>query len=632
MPSQLPGRKSFLPTSPQQRPDDYQAAPLPAGHLNASQGNLLVYHAALFILPISKLPVYASRQAIMEGQPGEEAIAEKALGREAAGQAKGARTDEKHYDSSSSHPDEVNEDFEIDSSQHDQDHDPEKGDNDVAIQQTVSHGSQLPMTKARTIALVITLTGAAFLNTLSVQAAVIVLPTIGRDLNIPAARQQWIVSAYSLAFGCFLLLWGRLADVYGKRLIFIWGSAWVCVVTLVCPFIPNEIGFDILRGLQGLGAAANVPTAIGILGVTFPPGKAKNYAFATYSAGAPLGSVFGNILGGVLGQYASWQWIFWILAILAAGVTLAGHFVIPLPVMKPTQSDLKNAIDWIGGTTITIALFALMFALTEGNVVGWSKPYIGVIIAISIVLIVLFVLWQLYLEKKTIRRPLVKVTLFKNLRVSAAMFTMAMFFASFNNFLIFATYYYQDYKGRSAIETTLRFLPTGVGGVITIFITSQILARVPINYILMFGTLCVTTSCLLFAVPIPDTELYWVWGFPAMCLCVFGADTLFPSLVLFNAHNLPKEDQALGGALINAVGQIGRAIGLAIATAIQVAVQESKEKNGGAAVSGAGNRGNPAFLAGLRAAEWFSVGLALLGFATVTVAFRGAGVIGKAKK
>ena len=178
------------------------------------------------------------------------------------------------------------------------------------LQPTASRASQLPMSKARTIALVITLTGAAFLNTLSVQAAVIVLPTIGRELHIPVARQQWIVSAYSLAFGCFLLLWGRLADVYGKRLIFIWGSAWVCVVTLVCPFVPSEIGFDVFRGLQGLGAAANVPTAIGILGVTFVPGKAKNYAFAAYSAGAPMGSVFGNILGGLVAEYASWKWMY----------------------------------------------------------------------------------------------------------------------------------------------------------------------------------------------------------------------------------------------------------------------------------------------------------------------------------
>lgn len=149
---------------------------------------------------------------------------------------------------------------------------------------------------------------------------------------------------------------------------------------------------------------------------------------------------------------------------IAAAVTIAGHFVIPLPAIRPTQAQIKNAVDWVGGTTITIALFALMFALTEGNVVGWGKPYIGVIIAISVVLIAVFVVWQLYLEKKTMRPPLLKVTIFKNLRVSAAMFTMAMFFASFSNYLVFATYYFQDYHGLDAIQTTIRFLPTGVVG------------------------------------------------------------------------------------------------------------------------------------------------------------------------
>lgn len=91
------------------------------------------------------------------------------------------------------------------------------------------------------------------------------------------------------------LLWGRLADVYGKRLIFLIGSAWIAVASVIVPFMPDEISFDIFRGLQGLGAAAMVPTALGILGVTFKEGKWKNYAFACYGAGAPLGAVFGNI-------------------------------------------------------------------------------------------------------------------------------------------------------------------------------------------------------------------------------------------------------------------------------------------------------------------------------------------------
>jgi MFS family permease len=505
--------------------------------------------------------------------------------------------------------------------------DPEKA-HGTAMERMVTTGSQMPMSKARAIALVVTLTGAAFLNTMSNQAVVIILPTIGRDLDIPAARQQWIVSAYSLTFGCFLLLWGRIADVVGKKKVFIWGSTWVCLTTLVCPFVPDEIGFDVFRGLQGLGAAANVPTAIGILGVTFPPGKAKNYAFATYSSGAPLGSVIGNILGGVVGEYASWRWVLWILTILAAMITVAGHFVVPQSKQRTQPMDLKNSVDWAGGATVTVAILVLLFALTEGNVVGWATPWIPVLIVISLLLLAAFVVWQMYLEKKTTRRPLMKISMFKDHKISAAMFAMMTFFGAFSNYLIFATYFYQEFEGRSTIQTTLRFLPTGVVGIIAIFVVSQILSRVKVYYILMWGMLCCAVACLLFAVPIPVGTTYWAFGFPAMCLSVLGADTIFPSLLLFIAQSLPKEDQALGGATINCVGQVGRAIGLAICTAIQVAVQESKE-SGSSAVTGEGSVGNFAYLSGLRGALWFSFGTAMAGLLVVAATFRGTGKVGK---
>jgi len=192
----------------------------------------------------------------------------------------------------------------------------------------------------------------------------------------------------------------------------------------------------------------------------------------------------------VVGEYATWKWVFWILAILSAIATIAAWFVIPLPAVVPREAEVKNAVDWIGGVLITVGLIILLFALTDGNVVGWSKAYIPVLIVLSVLFVAAFVAWQMYLENKTTRKPLMKVSIFRNLRVSAAMITMAFFFASFNNFLIFATYFYQEYKGLDAIHTTLRFIPTGVVGVTTVFITAHLLARVDVQYITMFGTMC----------------------------------------------------------------------------------------------------------------------------------------------
>ncbi|KAL6712226.1 hypothetical protein ACN47E_000103 [Coniothyrium glycines] len=504
----------------------------------------------------------------------------------------------------------------------------EKDADVVAVDTTASE--HLPFSKARSVALVATVAAAPFLSTMAVQATVIILPTIGAELDIPTSRQQWVVSAYSLTFGCFLLLWGRLADVYGKRMIFLWGSAAFTITSIIPPFVPNEIGFDIFRGLQGLAAAAMAPTALGILAGTFSPGKAKDIAFGCFGAGAPLGGVLGNLFGGVVGEYLSWKWVFWMFGVISAMSTVASYLVIPLPPPQP-EPVMRNTVDWIGGTVITVGLVILLFALTEGNVVGWSTPWVPVLIVASLLLVVAFGVWQHYLETKTQKRPLMKMSIFKNRKFTAANVLMALFFSSFNNFLIFATYWFQDYQGLSVIQTTLRFIPNGVTGIMVATVTGLLLSRVPGDVILTFSTICIAISSLLFAIPISDDTIYWAYGFPAMVLSVCGADTIFPVLTLFVAKTLPPEDASLGGALINAVAQIGRAVGLAIATAVQTAVI-AREKNLSVEQIGSEGHGlrpwDGALKIGIRSTAWFNFAMSLASTGVVVFFIRGIGVVG----
>ncbi|OWY54650.1 drug resistance protein [Alternaria alternata] len=500
-----------------------------------------------------------------------------------------------------------------------------------AVSTTASE--RLPFSKARCVALVTTIAAAPFLSTMAVQASVIILPTIGEELDIPVSRQQWIISAYNLTFGCFLLLWGRLADVYGRRMIFLWGSAAFTLTSVITPFIPNEIGFDIFRGLQGLAAAAMAPTALGILASTFAPGKTKDVAFGCFGAGAPLGGVFGNIFGGVVGEYLDWQWVFWLFGIIAGVSTVASYFVIPIPLAlkEEQQPVMRNTVDWLGGSLITIGLVMLVFALSEGNVVGWRTPWVPVLIVVALIVIIAFGFWQHYLETKTAKRPLMKMSIFKNGKFTAANVLMALFFSSFNNYLIFATYWFQDYQGHSVIQTTLRFLPNGITGILVATITGQILSRVPGDYILTFSTICVSISSLLFAIPIPVDTTYWAYGFPAMVLCVSGADTIFPVLTLFVAKTLPAEDASLGGALITAVGQIGRAIGLAIATAVQTAVVAREKGLNVDQIGTEGHKTEPwddALKVGIRTTAWFNFGMSVATTFIVIFFIRGIGIIG----
>ena len=241
-------------------------------------------------------------------------------------------------------------------------------------------------------------------------------------------RQQWIVSAYSLTFGCFQLLWGRIADVCGRRSIFLIGTSVISIIAVAIPFSPNEIVFNVLRGIQGLGAAANYPTAIGILSATFPPGKAKNYALTCFAAGTSLGSITGILLSGFIGQSLTWKWIFWILSISAVVITIAATVLVPAFQNTNIVQDLQTHVDWVGYTLITCGLIALMFALTEENVVGWSTPWIPGLMVVSGLLITFFVYWQKYLTRKGLRKPLIKLSVFRSPPVNAALVIIAFSF------------------------------------------------------------------------------------------------------------------------------------------------------------------------------------------------------------
>ena len=323
--------------------------------------------------------------------------------------------------------------------------------------------------------------------------------------------------------------------------------------------------------------------------------------------------------------------MFGVIAIMAATITVAGILIIPPPkhTLHEEGASAKASVDWLGAFLITAGLFALLFAHTEGNVVGWSTPWIPVLIVVSIGLVALFVYWQRRLENGGTRAPIMKVSVFHSKRFSAAMMTMALFFSSFNGFLVYATYFYQDYQGLSALQTTLRFIPTGVVGAMTAAVVSQLLAIIPAYRMLAVGNLCLSIACLLYAVPIPSDTIYWASGFPAMVLSVFGADVAWPCLILFTSLALPQEDQALGAALVNAMGQVGRAVGLAIATAVQTAVM-ARERGVSVEEVGRVEQWEDASLLGIRAASYFNTALGICALLVVLVAFRGSGIIGRA--
>lgn len=184
---------------------------------------------------------------------------------------------------------------------------PSTNHTDLDVEKQHAAGAHGPPQRSttRSVLLIITCTFAMLVNSSNNTSVAIALPTIGAALNIQEAQLQWLVSAYSLSSGCLLILFGRLADLHGRKRTFLAGSIWLAAWTLGCGFAQTEIELDVLRGLQGVGVAASIPASLGILAHAFPPGTLRSIAFATFAAGAPLGAFTGMALGAVMTQLSA---------------------------------------------------------------------------------------------------------------------------------------------------------------------------------------------------------------------------------------------------------------------------------------------------------------------------------------
>ncbi|KAL8279915.1 hypothetical protein RQP46_007765 [Phenoliferia psychrophenolica] len=277
---------------------------------------------------------------------------------------------------------------------------PDDGNNDATVGDEAGAQVFPVLSKLKAISLVATLTAAMILNS----------------------------SSYSLAFGSLLLLFGRLADIHGHKLVFTLGMGWFCIWSIAVGLAPNEISIDLFRAFQGMGAGAAIPAALGILGSSFAPSQAKSAAFATFSAGAPIGGSLGCVFGGVFTQYATWRAIFYVSAGLAALICVAGYFVIP-----PDH---------------------------------WKTPYIPVLFCVGIIMIAAFWFWEKHVEFGRCGVPLMRTSLWHKGKFAPVMLLAGLGWAGFSSFMFFSTLWFQDFEGLTPIMATVRFLPSPVTGIV----------------------------------------------------------------------------------------------------------------------------------------------------------------------
>ncbi|KAF9478870.1 MFS general substrate transporter [Pholiota conissans] len=475
--------------------------------------------------------------------------------------------------------------------------------------------------------IVLTVTSSMVINTANSTAMGIALPTVEREWALEPPQLQWIMSAYPLSSGCLFLVMGRLADVYGRKLTFSAGSIFLAVMTLGCGFAPNVMTLDILRGIQGIGAAATIPASLGILAHSFPPSRARSLAFATFSAGAPIGAVFGTAVGGVLTEYTAktWRSSFYLLGALTVLCFIGGLISIDKDV--PSE-EVDKRIDWVGSFLVTAGLVLIVFVLSQGELAPdkWATPYIIVLLILGVFLIGVFLYWQHYLETVQANPdapysiftppPLMKLTLWTraNGRFAAM---MAIAFANWCAFLAWTFWvqlYYQNYKAYNPMQTVARLLPMFISGLACNVFVGFMASHIPIIYLVATGSLATSLACLLFAVINPDTT-YWAYGFSASVISVMGADFVFSAGTLFIARVALPHEQSVAGALFNTMTQLGTAVGVTVTTVVYNNVGENLIPGADVIVM-------------YRAAQWTAFAFGIIATCLGVIFFRGVGVVG----
>ncbi|KAG1735284.1 major facilitator superfamily domain-containing protein [Suillus paluster] len=493
----------------------------------------------------------------------------------------------------------------------------------------------------RSIFIVVACTTAMVVNTANSTSVSISLPTIEKDLDMDEEQLQWVVSVYSLSSGCLLLFFGRLADLYGRKKAFMIGNLCLVTFSLGCGFAQNGLTLVVLRAFQGVGAAATLPSALGILAYSFPPSRARSIAFATFSAGAPVGVAFGTMIGGVLTELSSTHWrsVFYMIAGISALAGLTG--------MVAFDSDVPStdSVDWIGASLVTIGLVLIVFVLGQGELAlqGWKTPYIIVLLIVGIIMVSLFLLWERYLEQvqddpsRTLPAwtppPLMRLSVWTRAKGRMAVILVIAFlnWGAFASWLFWVQLYYQNYLSLTPIRTMVRLTPMPIVGCLCNIFVALVVAKLPLVVFAVTGTLLTATASMLFAL-IDPSATYWAFGFPSAVLIVFGAEFVYSSGTLFIARNALPHEQSVAGALFQTMTQLGIAFGLTISTMMFNDVVEKKSADLGVTVNSAGtNAPLSAQLEGYRSAQWTSALFALMAALLAVLFLRSVGIVGDKK-
>jgi EmrB/QacA subfamily drug resistance transporter len=447
---------------------------------------------------------------------------------------------------------------------------------------------------------------AQFMVVLDASIVNVALPSIGEALDFSQENLSWVINAYVLTFGGFLLLGGRMADLLGRRRVFMAGLVLIAVASLAAGFAATEGQLIVARAGQGLGAAIISPAALSIITTLFSDGAERNKALGAWGAVAGSGGAAGVLLGGVLTDTLGWEWVLWVNVPVSLVVLALTPRLIP-------ESRLERAtrtFDVAGAVSVTAALSILVYALVDAAEAGWGSTQTIGLLGVSAVLFTAFV----FIEGRS-AAPLVPFGIFRMRTLTGANIVGLTVGAALFSMFFFITLYMQQVLGYSPIKAGLSYLPLSIAIIVSAGVASQLVTRIGFKPVLAMGMIFIASGLGWFSqVSVGGGFTTDILG-PSV-LAAIGLGFSFVPTTIAAVSGVREREMGLASGLINTSQQIGGALGLAVLASI--ATSRTTEITG----TTQGSPSPDALVEGFQAAFFGGACIALLGFVLTLVLIR----------
>jgi EmrB/QacA subfamily drug resistance transporter len=432
------------------------------------------------------------------------------------------------------------------------------------------------------------LSAVQFMVVLDIAIVNVALPSIQVDLGFSQENLQWVISAYALVFGGFLLLGGRAADLLGRRRIFLAGLIVFTLASLFAGLAWSEASLISARAVQGLGAAVITPAALSILSVTFAEGRERNIALGVWGAVGGFGAAAGVLMGGVLTDALGWEWIFFVnVPVGALAFVLA-----PLLLTESRDASVKS-FDAVGAVAVTAGLSSAVYAITQAASDGWLAGRTLAFFAAAAVLLVGFVVWERRHPEPLMRFGILRIKTVTGANVAGFILGTATF-----SLFLMLTLYMQQVLGYSAMKTGVAYLAVAGTAIFTSALAAQLVTKVGVKPVLLVGMSSLTGGLLYFT-QVSVSGSYAVDLLPGFLLIALGLGFSFVPISIAALAGIQPAEAGLASGLINTSQQIGGALGIAALSTIATSRTEDAVAGGASQASALVTGFHGAFLAGV---------------------------------